>query len=99
MADLVKFDKRVEFIVVSDATLGLEHLEAYGVKTVAVPPDYTPVKAKFKARALEYFRLQMKFGPDDWVLHLDEETFIDEHCLCTCFDWLERAVEYDYGQA
>lgn len=51
----------------------------------------------YKARALEYFRIRAQLGPEDWVLHLDEETLIDEHCIRACIDFIERCPEYNYG--
>lgn len=59
----------------------------------AVPSAYQPKKAKFKARALEWFRLNMELSDDDWVLHLDEESEIDEYVVKTCLDFIERGDE------
>ncbi|NQZ66947.1 MAG: hypothetical protein HRT89_02645 [Lentisphaeria bacterium] len=33
---------------------------------VVVPEDFVPDHARYKARALEYFRLKMKLGQQDW---------------------------------
>lgn len=55
-----------------------------------VPESFQPQKATYKARALEYFRLEQNLSKDDWVLHLDEESEIDEFVIKTCLDFIER---------
>ncbi len=80
---------RVELCVVTDAPLDVPHL--------LVPPTFRTRHGRYKARALEYFRRQQHFGPGDWVLHLDEESVIDEHGLRACIDFCERSP-YLYGQ-
>lgn len=68
------------------------------VSIVAVPKCFSPSKAKYKARALEYFRISSKLTSADWVLHLDEETFVDAYGLQTCVDLIERSsVEFAQG--
>jgi hypothetical protein len=80
---------RVELCVVTDRPLDVPHL--------LVPADFRPRHARYKARALEYFRQQQHFGPGDWVLHLDEESVLDAHGLQACIDYCERSP-YLYGQ-
>jgi hypothetical protein len=80
---------RVELCVVTDRPLDVPHL--------LVPADFQPRHARYKARALEYFRQQQRFGPGDWVLHLDEESVLDAHGLQACIDYCERSP-YLYGQ-
>ena len=62
-----------------------------------VPSTFEPAKAKHKARALEWFRLSKALSDQDWVLHLDEESVADEHCIRACLDLIERS-DADFGQ-
>ena len=55
-----------------------------------MPPSYKPPKALYKARALEYARLRQSLGPEDWVLHLDEETTVDSYAVKACLNFIER---------
>ena len=51
-------------------------------------PKNIPVKkAKYKARALEHFRLKYKFSKEDWVLRLDEESEMHDRALQTTLAW------------
>ncbi|KAF7590859.1 hypothetical protein BBP40_002273 [Aspergillus hancockii] len=60
-------------------------------------PDFVPVKrARFKARALEHFRQKYKFSKEDWILHLDEESEIDDRVMRTTLDFIERGTA-DFG--
>jgi hypothetical protein len=56
--------------VVSDEPYYFEDLN-----TVIVPSMFECRYARAKARALEYFRQQMRLTEKDWVLHLDEVCF------------------------
>jgi hypothetical protein len=49
-------------------------------------------KAKYKARAQEHFRLKYKFSKEDWVLHLDEESEMDDRALQTTLDFIQRGT-------
>jgi|GEM_PF-2954194 hypothetical protein len=79
----------VELSVVTDHVLDIPHL--------LVPAEFQPQHAQYKARALEYFRQQQRFGPHDWVLHLDEESRLDRHGLQACLDYCRRSW-FLYGQ-
>lgn len=79
----------VELSVVTDHVLDIPHL--------LVPAEFQPRHAQYKARALEYFRQQQRFGPHDWVLHLDEESGLDPHALRACLDYCRRS-SFLYGQ-
>ena len=57
-----------------------------------VPKSFSVKKAKYKARAQEYFRLKYKFSKEDWVLHLDEESEMDDRALQTTLDFIERGT-------
>ncbi|CAH1371256.1 hypothetical protein MTP99_012750 [Tenebrio molitor] len=68
--------------VVTDKNLGLEKHRR--VREIVVPPDYrTKSGALFKARALQYC-LEDKvnlLSPNDWIVHLDEETLLTENSV------------------
>ncbi|KAK8147897.1 hypothetical protein G3M48_000775 [Beauveria asiatica] len=68
-----------------------------GIRMVAVPGFFT-TKAKFKARALEYFRITERLGPDDWTLHLDEETLVDRATVDACRDFIAHEHDFQIGQ-
>jgi hypothetical protein len=90
--ELRDIDIRLTFHVILDQTISLKlkmGLPKF-VDIIVVPPNFQPPKAKYKARALEYARVAMNLGPDDWVLHLDEETQIDDFAVRTCLDFVER---------
>lgn len=54
--------------------LGLDY-----VHHIVVPEDYqTKNGAKFKARALEYWRITAQIPENEYILHLDEESVVDE---------------------
>ncbi|PIA92572.1 Beta-1,4-mannosyltransferase egh [Cercospora beticola] len=99
MRDLETLDDRIRFVILTDEGSGADiKQEDVGVAMIRVPKSFSPTKAKHKARALEYFRLRMELGDNDWVLHLDEETIVDTHCVLSCISFIERATEYDWGQ-
>jgi cellulose synthase/poly-beta-1,6-N-acetylglucosamine synthase-like glycosyltransferase len=80
---------QVELCVVTDKSLPIPHL--------LVPETFRTRYARYKARALEYFRQQQRFGPGDWVLHLDEESVLDARGLHACQEYCRRSP-YLYGQ-
>jgi hypothetical protein len=80
---------QVELCVVTDNPLPIPHL--------LVPSTFRPRHARYKARALEYFRQQQRFGPGEWVLHLDEESLLDTRGLRACQEYCRRSP-YLYGQ-
>ena len=79
----------VKLCVVSDIPVPVPHL--------LVPSGFRTRRARYKARALEYFRQQQRFGPGDWVLHLDEESMLDADGLRACQQFCRRSP-YQYGQ-
>ena len=72
-------------------------LQRLGVRVLVTPNSFKPAKARYKARSLMYFREAMEFQDDDWVLHLDEESVIDEHLLRACQTFIAEGHE-DFGQ-
>lgn len=67
------------------------------VRIHAVPAEFRALKAKYKARSLEWFRRNMPVYDDDWVLHLDEETIVDEYAITACLDFMTRQTDTDVG--
>jgi hypothetical protein len=76
-------DDRMRLDVVTDLPVDLPHIR--------VPADFTTTRARFKARALEYYRVTMNLTEDDWVLHLDEETVLDRDGLEACLRFCKRS--------
>ncbi|KAI1266255.1 glycosyltransferase like family 2-domain-containing protein [Xylariaceae sp. FL1019] len=59
------------------------------------PKAFHAQKAKYKARSLEWFRIAMRIEDDDWILHIDEETSIDEYLVKRCIDFITRQADKD----
>lgn len=76
-------DERMQLDIVTDLPVDLPHIQ--------VPDSFQPRHAKFKARALEYYRQLMDFSEADWVLHLDEETVVDRDGLEACIRFCIRS--------
>lgn len=95
---LVNQNSRVQCFLVVDGNEVLKDFDLLGIDIVRVPDDFSPSKAMHKARALEFFRSTMQLRADDWVMHLDEETTIDQHCLNASIDFIERKTGLDIGQ-
>jgi beta-1,4-mannosyltransferase len=54
------------------------------IREVVVPKDYVPKSgAMFKSRALQYCLEESVnvLNPNDWIVHLDEETILTENCV------------------
>jgi hypothetical protein len=69
-----------------------------GLQLVTVPRFFVASRAKYKARALEYFRTALVLTPDDWVLHLDEESIVDAQAIQRCYNFIRHEVDFDIGQ-
>lgn len=63
------------------------------VDVMNVPESFITQKARYKARAIDYFRRQSNLTKEDWVLHLDEESILDKHAMKACLDFIERGNE------
>ncbi|KAL8742811.1 MAG: hypothetical protein Q9190_004764 [Brigantiaea leucoxantha] len=90
------FDRRLEIVILADAPCAPELLDL-GARVEVTPTDFVTEKARFKARSLEYFRAAVNLQAENWVLHLDEESMVDENVLRACVDFIEKG-EYDFGQ-
>ncbi|KAJ0357611.1 hypothetical protein COL154_009917 [Colletotrichum chrysophilum] len=80
-------------VLLDDETKEVEFRQALPsfVQIVVVPSAFTPSKAKYKARALEYYRRNQQLGSGDWVLHLDEESMIDEAVMEACINSITKS--------
>jgi len=94
-------DKRISFHIVTEEAKAGPFAERFAdyedVALVGVPAGFSARRAKYKARALEYFRAVSNLTEFDWVLHLDEETFVDAYALEACIDVIERS-KIDFAQ-
>jgi hypothetical protein len=96
--ELRRIDDRITFHVTLDGQVPavLQKGIPDFVEIVVVPADFIARKARYKARALEFFRRSAKLHNDDWVLHLDEETQIDSFAVRACLDLIEK-TRFDIG--
>lgn len=97
MLRLRAIDPRVRISLITDEPKDQLFLDL-DVDLICTPKSYTPKKALYKARALEYFRTSVGLRDDDWVLHLDEETVIDEHTVKAAIQFIEEEKGYHLGQ-
>jgi hypothetical protein len=97
MLKLRALDQRVRICIITDEPSDalFRHL---GVDIVATPSSFKPAKALYKARALEWYRTSAKHRDDEWALHLDEETVIDEHTVRSCIEFIEKETDFELGQ-
>ncbi len=97
--DLGQVDDRVTFhlLTTADKVAHFQRLLDTPVCLEEVPADFRPSKARFKARSLEWFRLSRRLCDSDWVLHLDEETIIDQCALAACINFIEQST-FQIGQ-
>ena len=92
LADLRDPERGIHLFVLTD-----EPHYFHDISCITVPKTFQTTHAKYKARALEYFRILMKLSAEDWVLHLDEESTIDSGSLESCVNFIER-TNYHFGQ-
>eukprot|EP00445_Apocalathium_hangoei_P080353 CAMPEP_0204180082 /NCGR_PEP_ID=MMETSP0361-20130328/50689_1 /ASSEMBLY_ACC=CAM_ASM_000343 /TAXON_ID=268821 /ORGANISM="Scrippsiella Hangoei, Strain SHTV-5" /LENGTH=999 /DNA_ID=CAMNT_0051139447 /DNA_START=12 /DNA_END=3011 /DNA_ORIENTATION=+ len=81
--------------VVTDSPLGLSALCAKGldVTETLVPSSYKcPNGGKFKARAMHWAirNSETKLRLNDWICHLDEETYFDIHTVCAVYQHCQK---------
>lgn len=84
--------------VVTDKTLGLEKHRK--VREIVVPQDYrTKSGALFKARALQYCLEDEVnvLSPNDWIVHLDEETLLTENAVRGILNFVADG-KHQFGQ-
>ncbi|KAJ3211004.1 hypothetical protein HDU83_005379 [Entophlyctis luteolus] len=69
-----------------------------GINCYTCPKSFSTTSSKYKARALEWYRQTMRFSEHDWVLHLDEESVIDDESVRRILDFIHYEKEYHFGQ-
>ncbi|KAL5035988.1 hypothetical protein BDV3_004731 [Batrachochytrium dendrobatidis] len=69
-----------------------------GINCFTCPKSFQTLHSKYKARALEWYRQSMKYTEHDWVLHLDEESVIDDQSVLRCLDFIKYEHDYHWGQ-
>ncbi|TPX73869.1 hypothetical protein CcCBS67573_g04863 [Chytriomyces confervae] len=69
-----------------------------GINCYTCPKSFTAGNSKYKARALEWYRQTMRFTEFDWVLHLDEESVIDDESVKRILEFVFYEKDYHYGQ-
>lgn len=92
-------NSNIQFIILTDENSYTDNLKKIigGNKLCIVPKEFKTNKAKYKSRALEYFRIINNFTSNDWILHMDEESIIDESNFEKCLQFI-RKNEYKIGQ-
>lgn len=91
---LEKYHPAVKVVVLTDEPYVYPDLQ-----NIVCPKSYkSPLgKAKYKARALDYFRYHVSLGVYDWILHMDEESVTDGETLRNCL-YFVRHTPHHFGQ-
>lgn len=91
---LEKYHPAVKVVVLTDEPYVYPDLQ-----NIVCPKSYkSPLgKAKYKARALDYFRYHVSLGVYDWILHMDEESTTDGESLRHCIEFI-RYTPHQFGQ-
>ncbi|KAH6580686.1 hypothetical protein BASA61_009498 [Batrachochytrium salamandrivorans] len=79
--------------VLTDEPYFFENVNCY-----TCPKLFTTAGSKYKARALEWYRQTMRFTEHDWVLHLDEESVIDDESIKAALEFVWYEHDYHWGQ-
>ncbi|KAJ3050368.1 hypothetical protein HK097_008674 [Rhizophlyctis rosea] len=90
---LERLHPAVRIHVLTDEPYFFENINCY-----TCPKSFTTANSKYKARALEWYRQTMKFTEHDWVLHLDEESVIDDESVKRCLEFIWYEQELTWGQ-
>ncbi|KAI1342853.1 hypothetical protein F5Y15DRAFT_412530 [Xylariaceae sp. FL0016] len=70
----------------------------FPVRVINISDSFQPPRARYKARALEFCRRELRLEPDDWILHLDEETMVDVNVLEACDRFIAHESDFEIGQ-
>ncbi|KAJ3101477.1 hypothetical protein HDU96_009971 [Phlyctochytrium bullatum] len=79
--------------VLTDEPYFFENINCY-----TCPKAFVSGNSKYKARALEWYRQTMRFTEYDWVLHLDEESVIDDESVRQILEFIWYQTDYHFGQ-
>jgi hypothetical protein len=87
------FDPCIRVHVLTDEPYYFEQMNCF-----TCPKSFQTGQSKYKARALEWYRQTMKYTEYDWVLHLDEESVIDDESVRQVLSFIRYEKEYTWGQ-
>ncbi|KAI8908361.1 glycosyl transferase family group 2-domain-containing protein [Gorgonomyces haynaldii] len=79
--------------VLTDEPYFFENINCY-----TCPKSFTTANSKYKARALEWYRQTMRYTEHDWILHLDEESVIDDESVSRILEFIWYEHDYHWGQ-
>ncbi|KAJ3206621.1 hypothetical protein HDU67_008045 [Dinochytrium kinnereticum] len=79
--------------VLTDEPYFFENINCY-----TCPKAFVSGNSKYKARALEWYRQTMRFTEFDWILHLDEESVIDDESVRQILEFIWYQTDYHFGQ-
>ncbi|KAI9362021.1 glycosyl transferase family group 2-domain-containing protein, partial [Zopfochytrium polystomum] len=79
--------------VLTDEPYFFENINCY-----TCPKSFSTGHSKYKARALEWYRQTMRYSEHDWVLHLDEESVIDDESIKRCLEFIWYEKDFHFGQ-
>ena len=79
--------------VLTDEPYFFENINCY-----TCPKSFRTANSKYKARALEWYRQTMRYTEHDWVLHLDEESVIDDESVKRILEFIWYEHDYHWGQ-
>ncbi|KAI8804007.1 glycosyl transferase family group 2-domain-containing protein [Cladochytrium replicatum] len=90
---LERLHPSVRVHVLTDEPFFFENINCY-----TCPKAFSTARSKYKARALEWYRQTMRYTEHDWVLHLDEESVIDDESVRRCLEFIWYEHDYHMGQ-
>jgi hypothetical protein len=90
---LERLHPSVRVHVLTDEPFFFENINCY-----TCPKDFSTSKSKYKARALEWYRQTMRYTEYDWVMHLDEESVIDDETVRRCLEFIWYEDDCHWGQ-
>jgi hypothetical protein len=90
---LEKLDPCIRVHVLTDEPNHFDNINCF-----TCPKSFQTRNSKYKARALEWYRITMNYTEHDWVLHLDEESVIDDVSIMRVLDFIRYEKEYAWGQ-
>ncbi|RKO85055.1 hypothetical protein BDK51DRAFT_51170, partial [Blyttiomyces helicus] len=80
---LERLHPAVRVHVLTDEPYTFENINCF-----TCPKTFTTASSKYKARALEWYRQTMEYTEHDWILHLDEESVIDDESVRRVLDFI-----------
>lgn len=90
---LERLHPSVRVHVLTDEPYFFENINCY-----TCPKNFKTAGSKYKARALEWYRQTMRYTEHDWVLHLDEESVIDDESVKRVLEFIWYEHDYHWGQ-